>query len=150
MFVSLRVGLFIRVLVVTALVAGALMLALGARTRPSATQPGGDGSAPESVPATEAPAAPPREIRYRVSGTGGAGLNVRACPDVDCVKVGELDEGATFAVTCWRQGPAVAGNAMWLAGTVDGREGFASARYLRPFTGVAAPACAEEPLALAG
>ncbi|PXY35038.1 hypothetical protein DI005_15810 [Prauserella sp. PE36] len=143
MFVSLRVGLFVRVLVVAAMVAAGLMLVLSSRAEQGAPQGGDRRAGTEQIQASEA-----AETRYRVSGTDGAGLNVRACPDADCVKVGWLDEGAPFVGTCWEPGTAVASNTMWVSGTVDGRTGFVSAHYLRPESGVGAPAC-EDPVDLA-
>ncbi|WP_199430921.1 hypothetical protein [Qaidamihabitans albus] len=146
MFVSLRLGLFVRVVLVAAFIAGALMLVLSARTQPEATQPGPSAPTSENVRGSERPAV---EVGYRVSGTGGAGLNLRACPDVDCVKVGRLDEGAAFVATCWQPGSDVSGNTMWLSGEVDGRAGFAAAHYLRPDTAAGAPACPDPAATLA-
>ncbi|MEU6641222.1 hypothetical protein ABZ863_01585 [Saccharomonospora sp. NPDC046836] len=139
MFVSLRLGLFVRVVLVAALVAGGLMLVLTSRAEPHSTQPGTQSATAESVQAADAPAG----TRYRVSGTDGVGLNIRACPDVDCIKVGWIDEGSPFVADCWRPGTPVSGNTMWLSGTVDGRAGFAAAHYLRPATGQGAPKCVD-------
>ncbi|PXY37697.1 hypothetical protein BA062_03495 [Prauserella flavalba] len=126
------------------MVAAGLMLVLSSRAEPGAPQGGDRRAGTEQVQANEAAA----ETRYRVSGTDGAGLNVRACPDADCVKVGWIDEGAPFVGTCWEPGAPVSGNTMWVSGTVDGRTGFISAHYLRPESGVGAPAC-EDPVDLA-
>ncbi|MEU3273900.1 hypothetical protein ABZ639_23935 [Saccharomonospora sp. NPDC006951] len=140
MFVSLRLGLLVRALLVAAAVAGVLVLALSAGSRIGASQPDGDrGSPAGSVLAKNAPAG----TNYRVMGTDGAGLNVRACPDADCVKVGWVGEGDRFVADCWQRGAVVAGNPMWLSGSVEGRSGFAAGHYLRPDTGVGAPACTD-------
>lgn len=127
MFVSLRVGVFFRVVVVAAAVAAILVLLLTARTSPSPAPPD-EGNNPESVQATDRPAGP---ARYYVAGTHGDGLNVRACSGTTCARVGRLPEGALFIATCWEHGPPVAGDRRWLAGSVDGRQVFASAHYLR-------------------
>ncbi|ASR33894.1 hypothetical protein BAY61_01570 [Prauserella marina] len=139
MFVSLRLGLLVRVLLVAAAVAGVLVLALSAGSQIGASQSGDRGSPTGSVLAKNAPAG----TNYRVMGTDGAGLNVRACPDADCVKVGWVEEGDRFVADCWQRGAVVGGNPMWLNGSVDGRSGFAAGHYLRPDTGVGAPACAD-------
>lgn len=128
MFVSLRLGLFVRVLVAVAVAAAVLMLVFSGGVRPRAVESGTPHPTPESTRhGTEV-----TDVRYRVSGTGGAGLVVRDCPDVDCTRLGRLDEGDTFVARCWQSGSTVAGNTMWVAGSFDSAQGFVSSRYLYP------------------
>lgn len=138
MFVSLRLGVLVRLLLAVAGVAGVLAVVLTAVPAPRVTEAG----TPE--PAVQGPGLPAERVEadYRVRGTGDEGLNVRACPAVHCARIGRIGEGQTFAVTCWRSGTAVNGETRWLRGTVDGRDGFASRHYLRAHTGQGVPACA--------
>lgn len=153
MFVTVRLGLFVRVVVVAAIVLGGLLLMLGAQSRPQTAPPEEPGSKPESVLASEAPVELADELEYRVSGTGGAGLNIRACPRLDCVEVAELEEGGLFLGACWQRGAAVSGDDQWVRGTAEGRNGragYASARYLRAPADTA-PSCEPRtPATLAG
>ncbi|PXY31936.1 hypothetical protein [Prauserella muralis] len=145
MYVSLRLGLFVRLLVLTAVLTAMVLLALNARTDSPAVQP-----SPPSSPAEPAQAAPEREpVPYRVWHTGGTGLNLRACPGTVCARAGLLHDGQTFAAECLLPGAAVAGERRWLRGTVDGTTVYASARYLRTATGTIAAAC-DVPAAAAG
>lgn len=137
MFVSLRLGVLIRVLAAVGLIGAVVTLLISAGTAPRVTP-----AAPSSVPHIGVEVTnEPRVIVYRVAGTGGVGLNVRACAKAACPKVGWLAEGSTMRVTCWRSGSAVSGERKWLRGTVDGAEGFASAHYLRPRTTFTTPEC---------
>lgn len=138
MFVSLRLGVLVRLLLAVAAVAGVLALILTAAPAPRDTEVG------TAVPERQSSrtAADRGAADYRVSGTGDAGLNVRACPAVRCATIGRIEEGATFRVTCGRRGASVKGEVTWLRGTVAGRDGFASAHYLRADTGRAVPPCA--------
>lgn len=136
MYVSLRLGLFVRLLVLCAALAAVVLLALNSRAGSPAVEP-----VPTS-PAESVQAGPERApVRYRVHGTGGGGLNLRVCPGTVCERAGLLHDGQTFAVECRRSGAAVEGERGWLRGTVDGTTVYASARYLRPVTGTAAAAC---------
>jgi hypothetical protein len=45
--------------------------------------------------------------------TGGEGVNVRAEPRADSLKVGSLGEGEHLAIACQIEGPAVQGNTVW-------------------------------------
>lgn len=140
MFVSLRIGVLVRLLVAVAAAVGVLVLALtAAAPAPRDTEVG------TAVTATQGPrsASDRVGVDYRVRGTGSAGLNVRACPAVDCAKIGRIEEGATFRATCRRRGTAVGGEVTWLRGTVDGRHGFASGHYLRANTTRGVPPCTE-------
>lgn len=139
MFVSLRIGSFVRVLAVVALAVAAAALALGWHARPGASQDGARATVPETTQSRETSA----EARYRVSGTDGAGLNVRACPDVDCIKVGWLAEHDVFVGECHQSGSPVSGDLRWLRGDVDGRTGFVAAHYLRAEGTSRVPTCVD-------
>ncbi|MFC4001800.1 hypothetical protein ACFS2C_01730 [Prauserella oleivorans] len=139
MFVSLRIGVFIRVLVVVALTVAAVALALGWRAQPGPLQDGARDTVPETTQSRETFA----DGRYRVSGTDGAGLNVRACPDVDCIKVGWIAENDRFLGECWQSGSPVSGNSRWLRGEVDGSTGFVAAHYLRDEGASRVPTCVD-------
>lgn len=137
MFVSLRLGVLFRVLAAVGF-AGAVLALLISAGRTSDGAPGVPSRTPRiGVEVTSEP----QDVRYRVAGTGGAGLIVRTCPRVTCAKVGRLDEGSAQRVTCWRSGSEVSGDQRWLRVTVDGKDGFASAHYLRTDGGAGAPEC---------
>ncbi|SFB16554.1 hypothetical protein SAMN05216266_105316 [Amycolatopsis marina] len=137
MFVSLRAGLFVRVLVVVAVVAGVLAVLLSTAVAPRATEERDFGPPPIN---SKLAGAPPTS-QYRVEGTGGAGLNLRACPDLGCVRVGKLGEGKPFTVECWQKGTAVSGDVRWFSGDAAGTKGFASGHFLRRHSGTHAAEC---------
>jgi len=129
MLVVLRPGALIRVLAVTAVVAGLLAFLLG----------NGLTSGVGGAPGTTSPAPTPSGNQltrtapssYRVVGTAAGGLNVRSCAASTCRRVGWLREGATFQADCWTRGTTASGDDRWLHGTVNGRTGFAAAHFLQ-------------------
>lgn len=63
-----------------------------------------------------------------VTGTGGAGLNLRAQPTTDARVIGSAKEGTVLTVL---EGPTdAAGHTWWKARAPNGTEGWAAARYL--------------------
>ncbi|WP_158886840.1 hypothetical protein [Amycolatopsis anabasis] len=138
MLVLLRLGLLVRVVAVIGAVIAVLAVLLTGRESTGVALPL-PGGAQVNVAATGQGA-----VSYRVTGTGKDGLNVRSCPDVVCAKVGLLREGDSFGATCWQRGAAVSGDPKWLSGTVNGRTGFAAARFLRAEAAV--PACDPPPV----
>lgn len=125
MLLALPVGLVLRLLLATAVIAAVLTVVLDNRMEAGGTSAAGDGQA----------------ATYRVTGTGRSALTVRSCPAVRCTPMGTLREGARFVAVCRQLGDMVAGNRMWLRGTVDGRTVYAAARYLWPEGARRAPAC---------
>lgn len=134
MLLALPVGLVLRLLLATAVIAAVLTVVLDNRIEAGGTSSAGDSVSGRPSDAGQAAA-------YRVTGTGRSGLTVRSCPSVRCSAVGALREGARFVAVCRQPGDMVSGNRMWLRGTVDGPSRYAAARYLWPEGTRRAPAC---------
>lgn len=60
------------------------------------------------------------EVTGTVSGTGGAGLNVRALPATSSAVVTWLSEGASFAIDCQVEGELVSGTNVWSYSSAHG------------------------------
>ncbi|HEX4704147.1 MAG TPA: hypothetical protein VH352_18615 [Pseudonocardiaceae bacterium] len=142
----MRLGPLVRLLagvaVVSTLVIGLLMAHQPAQ---GAQQNQGPASTPVPT-AVRAAAAEVRPLVFHIARTAGQGLNVLRCARSGCGRVGWVNEGGSFTVTCSSVGDAVHGDTTWLYGDVHGQSGYVALYNLDATGGASAttmvPACA--------
>lgn len=135
MLVTFSVKAIVKILLITAVLAAVSVVVLEGRASR------GELDQPRREPGSSRLADQVGGAPYRVAGTEGWGLVVRSCPSPRCRKVGALAESARFVATCRLRGATVVGNPTWLRGSVNGRTGYAAARYLWPVDARRAPVC---------
>lgn len=124
MYVAMRLGPLVRLLVGVAVVTVLVLVVIMAQ----APAHGTGGPATPSSTLAVAGALP----LFRIARTDGGGLNIRGCPSSACARVGWVGEGGSFTADCSVTGSAEHGDVMWLRGTVSGHIGYAARYYLIP------------------
>jgi hypothetical protein len=125
MYVAMRLGPLVRLLVGVAVVSALVLVVIMAQAPAHGS---GGPATPSSTLAAAAGALP----LFRIVRTDGGGLNVRSCPSSTCARVGWVGEGGSFTVDCSVTGSAEHGDVTWLRGMVGGRTGYAARYYLVP------------------